>query len=756
MKQMYLIRNFIILVLLAVVSCAYVTLSYAVEVKATAAGALISIDEEPVASINTPMIGNVVPTITIDKPKNGWQRVEVRWPLTFPLKIDDVAVAINFLMRPDYHWMPHLAHEDGFVAAQHSFRSPAIIVAEGRKTFTIVPDLALVGKSVDIPWYLDLDAPQNRCEIGLSYTDIPLHVAFHKKPGMQLSPPGVVLAFYVTAYHDDQVVPNPFERVSSFLWDQFAVPSFTAGEPVRVALDRYVEHTYRWAFETWGKFVWQEFDINGVQVGAPQFIVNVSQSPNAPGLWFQREVLSIWNQAWFNSLRSASGLYRWAQRTSNKELLAKANLTKELALAAPTKRGIYKSVIAVPNREQQIKGQSLQRPEGWDKAFWTNSNRTPLNFGITPDWYHVLDASFTGLYMLRWYEELDADPRLLEKATEYADTLLELQFEDGFFPGWLHPDTLEPGPVMNRTPESSISVTFLLQLAAITKQIKYKDAALKAMDAITKSILPIGQWEDFETYWSCSPFGQDFAVGNKFPRNNMFKQNTLSIYWTAEALLACYNATGDQQYLEWGRRALDELSMHQQVWQPPFAYVPTLGGFGVMNFDGEWNDARQSLFAELFLNYYTATGKEQLFQRGVAALKASFVMMYCPENTHVKEQYEKAHPFFGKDDYGFMMENYGHDGRTSAGGIGIGPFTIYDWGNGAACEARNRIRDHYGDVYIDVERKRAFGLDMLTVVREDSGWRITDLANSPRSIRVVFSDGRTRDVTLNGTTVIDN
>lgn len=727
----------------------------ATEITPTTAGAVIAIDGQPIASMNTPKLGDVAPTIALGEVQDGWQRVEVRWPITAPVNIDDVAVTFNFLMRPDFHWMPHLAHEAGFVAAQHSFRSPAIIAAEGRKTFVVVPDLELVGSTPDNPWYLDLDAPRNRCEIGLSLSDVPLHIAFHKKPGMVVEPQGAVLAFYVAAYEDDQEVPNPFGKVSGFLWDRFAAPRFAEGEPLKVPLDRYVEHTYRWAFETWSKFVWQEFDLNGRRVGAPQFIVNVSQSPNYPGPWYQREFLSIWNQAWFSSLRSASGLHRWAKREGNDDLLKKASLTKELALAAPTNRGIYNSVIAVPNTEQLVYGQRVLRPESWDKAYWTNSNRAPHNFGINERWFHVLDASYTGLLMLRWHEELEADERLLKKAREYADTLLELQQDDGFFPGWLHPETLEPGQVMNRTPEASMSVSFLLKLADLAKDEKYQAAAMRAMDAVVESVVPSGQWEDFETFWSCSGFGQDFAVGKKFPRNNMFKQNTLSIYWTAEALLASYKSTGNEKYLAWGRRVLDELSMHQQVWQPPFIYVPALGGFGVMNFDGEWNDARQSLFAELFLDYYRATGEKQLFQRGVAALKASFIMMYCPENPHVRGQYKKAHPFFGEEDFGFTMENYAHDARPSAEGGGIGPFTIYDWGNGAACEARNRVRDHYGDVYIDLERGQAFGLDSLKVEEQEEAWRIIDLADSPRTVRVVFSDGATRDVSLNGSATVD-
>lgn len=293
-----------------------------------------------------------------------------------------------------------------------------------------------------------------------------------------------------------------------------------------------------------------------------------------------------------------------------------------------------------------------------------------------------------------------------------------------------------------------MSVTFLLKLADLTNGPKYRSAAIKAMDALLVEVVPTGRWEDYETYWSCCGFGRDDHVGKKFERNNMYKQNNLSIFWTAEALLASYRATSEEQYLRWGRRTLDELSMCQQVWQPSFIYVPALGGFGVMNFDGEWNDSRQCLFAELFLDYYRQTGDPHLFERGVSALKSSFIMMYCPENPQQKVQWEKAHSFFGPKDYGFTMENYGHGGHTSPEGGGIGTFTIYDWGNGAASEARNRIHDHYGDVFVDRKRGQAFGIDSIRVQQTDGGIVLTNLADSARDVKVMFEDGTSRKLRL--------
>lgn len=251
---------------------------------------------------------------------------------------------------------------------------------------------------------------------------------------------------------------------------------------------------------------------------------------------------------------------------------------------------------------------------------------------------------------------------------------------------------------LNASPETSLSVTFLLKLYELTHKEEYKRAAFKAMNAVIHEIIPVGKWEDFETYWSCSRYGSDNLVGKKVLRNNMHKQNNFSMFWTAEALLECYRLTSNKEYLDYGQRTLDELLMTQASWQPPYMYVNVLGGFGVLNADGEWNDSRESLFSELIIQYGKLFDKPEYIERGYAALKASFVMMYCTENPQTKQQWEKVHPFFASEDYGFMMENYGHGGRTNPVGEGMGEFTIYDWGNGAAAEAYNRILDKFGKI----------------------------------------------------------
>ena len=714
-------------------------------------GFAMQLEGQTLARLTIPTLAGAAPQIAVTDAGDGWQRVRLIWQLDQPVQQDELSVAFDLDFAPDFWWAPHLAPEPDDCIAQHVFRSPALIARQGARQLTLVPDLDVCGRRKDALWFMDVDAPARKWWIGMTEAAVKRHVEYQKTPGMTLAPGAVELGFFIIAHHDNAQPANPWARVTRFLWERYRQPLFAQGKPLTVPMDRYVEHVYRWAFDTWEKAVWQEFDLAGQRVGAPAFIVNVTESPNYPGEVNLREFLSIWNQAWFSSLRSASGVYRYARRTRNADLLRRANLTKEFALAAPMREGIFPAVYRTKMTRVNIAGKDYNRSEGWNTGYWTNSNRSPRERGITDAWFHVLDASWTALLMLRWYEELEADPRLLDYARTYADKLLALQDAQGFFPGWLHPDTLEPTPVMSQSPETSMSVTFLLELADITGDERYRAAALRAMDAVLDEAVPNGRWEDFETYWSCCSFGKEEYLGKRIPRSGMHKQCNFSMFWTAEALLACYRLTGKDEYLKWGRRTLDEMSMTQQVWQPPFIYIPALGGFGVMNFDGEWNDSRQCLFAELFMDYYRETGDPHLFERGIAALKSSFVMMYCPENPEAKALWEKVWPFFGPADYGFTMENYGHIGRVSAEGEGIGEFTIYDWGNGAAAEGRNRIRDHYGDVYIDRARGQAFGIDSVIVERDGDGYALRDASNAAgREIVAVFEDGTRRTITLAG------
>jgi hypothetical protein len=610
-------------------------------------------------------------------------RVEYTYDFKDSVKIDDWSVTITPNFKPTFHWQPHLTPTDNHIIAQHVFRAPAIILANDSIELAIVPDLKLI-RNNNVKWYMDLDARTNVIKIGVSKSKVTSHVLFERAPGLVIPPGEFKFAFYVITTTNRAMLKDPWRLPLNHMWTMYGDSLYRQGQPIKGSIDPYIEHTYNWAFNTWEKSVWQEFKINKKKVGAPVFIVNVTQSPNYPGEVAEREFRSIWNQAWFSSLRSAEGLYRYARKTKNKELLRKANMTKELALSFPQDDGLFPSVVGTKMKDK--------RSLGWKTRFFGNSDRNPLHARAEVAPYHILDMSWTAYLMLIWNEELEKDQRLIDYATRYADKLITLQDKEGFFPGWIGVDK------MNQTPETSMSANFLLKLYQIKKDERYLTAASRAMNAVINDIIPVSRWEDFETYWSCSSV-LDSLVGTKIERNDAYKQNTLSMYWTTDALMNFYKATGETRYLNIGQRVLDEMLMFQQTWQPPYIPIPVLGGFGVMNADGEWNDSRQCLFAEVMIRYGKELKSDEYIHRGMAALKSAFVMMYCPENPETKDQWEKVYPFFNEKDYGFMMENYGHGGENNAEGLGIGEFTIYDWGNGAAAESYNTLRDRYPELF---------------------------------------------------------
>lgn len=649
-----------------------------------------------ISDIGYGRLGGNEPDVSCSMVEEGLLKVSVSFDLKDTVRQDDWQLIMTPAFVPKRHWASHLTPTDDHIIAQHVFRSPALIAANDEKLVALIPDLDLLKEGSPVDWYMDMDAGKNRLVLGLSESAVREHVLFVRNTGAVYPPGKVEFGYYLMISDRQEDLANPWRRVCAFFWDKWGTAAFRQMFSDHENPEKYVKHTYHWAFDSWKDQVWQEFELNGKKVGAPVFIVNTTQSPNYPGEVNEREFRSVWNQAWFSSLRSASGLYRYARRTGDSRLMDYALKTKELALLFPQKEGFFPGLIATEMQEVELEGKKYNRSRGWKTFYFGNSNRNPYTWDARVSPLHVLDMSFTANQMLLWYNELEKDHRLLDYSVRYAEALLARQDAGGFFPGWLHPDSLEPMDYLNQSPESSVSVTFLLNLYQITKKKEYLEPALKAMDAIAGRVIADGQWEDFETYWSCSRYGSKDLVGKKVERNNQFKQNTLSIYWTAEALLKCYKQTGDLKYLRDGERVLDELLMYQAVWQPPYIYIRAIGGFGVMNADAEWNDSRQSLFAGLIVDYGMELGRKEYVERGLAALYASFQMMYCPENPQSREQWEKTWSFFNEKDYGFMMENYGHGGMTGPEGIGIGGFTIYDWGNGAAAEAYNRFCDHYG------------------------------------------------------------
>jgi len=643
--------------------------------------------------------------------------------------------------------LPHLCPDGGYVIGDHVFRSPAVVLANDKVALAVIADVdevARLQREAGVRVWLDYDHRTQTITLCCGhYVLADQHVLFWPNE-MDYAGQEVFARLHVFASDAPPDVADPYGMAARWMWDKWGHPAHARGGSQRASFETYMRHITRWAFtpepEGWGDTVWQEFTVGERQCGAPAFIVDVAQHMSIPyedRRW--REQRSVWNQAWFSTQRCANGLFRLARQSDDAELERRARLMTQVALAAPQTNGLFPAVYSVGGGRYSL---YTETPD-WDSGYWTNSNRRPREASAKA--CHILDAAFTCRLLLEWYG-LTGDREAVAYIRPFADRLVRLQLPSGAYPGWVEPSG-DVCPVLAEGPETAMGATLLLELCEAgvftDREPKYQASAVRALKYRADGPGAEGRGEDFETYFSCSSWGRDW-IGQKIERNGIYKRNTFSPFWCAEAFLAAYRLLDDDRYLSIGRRCLDELSLYQQVWDPPF--IPTLGhgGFGVMNGDGEWNDARQSLFAPLYLQYYRVTGEPEYFERGVAALRASFIMLYCPEHEAVAREYERRHPMFGPESYGFMMENVAHGGP---GAEPIGPFTIFTWGNGAALESAAKIHDLVGDVYVDTARGRAFGVDGCTA--EVVGDRVTirDLVGTP-SVTVVYSDGGRREVAV--------
>jgi len=576
------------------------------------------------------------------------------------------------LARPAHVWIPHLAPDDRHVIGDWVFRSPAIVLADDDLAIALVvdvDDVALLAGTGLRAW-LDYDHPRSTITLAAGNYRHQGHVFFARERAQLAQPTPVSLRLHVVTSTSQEDRENPYGLAARFCWQRWGRPNHARVVPPPI--DTHLGRIVRWAFsheQGWEASVWQ--NVEGIG-GAPVFIVDVNRHPSVPPeqrTW--RERRSIWNQAWFSTQRCANGLLRHARHTRDRDLAERARQMTEVALAAPRRDGLFPAVL---------------RCEDDGTWRWSNSDRRPPS--TSEDACHVVDAAFTSRMLLEWHG-LTSEARARDHVLGFAARLVRLQRPSGAFPGWVEPDGRIPSELAEG-PESAMSASLLFELATI--DVSFTAPALRALPFL-EGVLSEGRWEDFETYYSCAPWGAPDLLGKRVPRNGVFKQNTLSIAWTAEAFHLAWRATGEEPYRRLARRALDELSLYQAVWDPPFLPAPAHGGFGVMNADSEWNDARQSLFAPLYLEIGTATNDAELVERGVSALRASFSMAYAPENAALARAYEKRFPSFGPETYGFMMENQGHDPAQP-----IGTFTIYTWGNGSALAAVATVRDRFPDI----------------------------------------------------------
>ena len=198
--------------------------------------------------------------------------------------------------------------------------------------------------------------------------------------------------------------------------------------------------------------------------------------------------------------------------------------------------------------------------------------------------------------------------------------------------------------------------------------MRYREAALRAQEFVTREVLPRQRWFDFETFLSCARKPLDF-----YDRwTAQYPQNNLSTMQAAQAYLRLYQATKRPELLETGEHVVDYLLLTQQVWSHPLLSPSLLGGTTTQNTDAEWSDARQCYLAVLLLDYYKVNGRLDYLERAVAAARSGFAVA--------------------------PWENWAHKGFDDE----PGSLTGIHWGTGSQMATVEMMSGLLGDAFVDV------------------------------------------------------
>lgn len=605
---------------------------------------------------------------------NGLCHYEIKWIGTKEFVHNAFAI-VTLNKNFECVWKPHLAPKENMTIGDYVFNAPIMFVQNKEIELYLIPDVNYINDKRDTPYVMDYVKPESQMYFGVAnYIKIP-HV-YHEftNENFVVEPEEVLARFYF--YERKSSNERDLRFANKLLWKLFGednLASFNKTDFTQKInkLSIYQEYAYEWAFDHWKSIVWNDFTMNGVPVGGCTAIVKGTQSPGEGRENNWREDQSIWNQAWFSQVRSAVGIIM-SNSIKNHD---KAKRIIDLALAVPVTNGLFPSVFVADENGN------------WENGVWKHSNRRPAALENAA---HILDMSWTCWWLLKWMDVSKYRKDDIEMfVSNYSKTLLHYQNPNGSFPAWINLDSYEKEMELDNSAETAMHAMFLLKYYNSNKSEILLEAALKAIAFLNTDIIPYGRWEDFETYWSCSKEWEMKKPGVKDARSNIYNQNNFSIYWTVEAFKKAYIQTKDKQYLNSGIKVLDELSLYQAIWTPNFLKNPVLGGFGVMLSDDEWNDARQSLFAVTYYDYYKLTDNTEYLYRAYWAMKASYYMMYCPENEIVSKTYQKMFPFFHEKDYGFEMENLFHGEHTLDF---YGEFSIFDWGCGSASTALEELK----------------------------------------------------------------
>jgi hypothetical protein len=573
---------------------------------------------------------------------------------------------------PGEIFSPHLTPEEHDIVGAHCLRTPALTAQDGAIAAALVADVDALARQHALPAFLSLTRRESVPVLttGLVRQEVRGHVFFRATyEPIKAFELFHVYRLYAAAGREPGAALAEARRHA---WSRFGRRAATLSAPPRGEPGELAREIYPRALEA----KWRETRLDGVRVGA------ITTDRAFPG--------DVWMCPWFHNLSTSYGLHAWGDRLGCPDWVERARAIRELHLAAPVDQGLFPTLFVFGGEKEACR--------------WVGSH--PQGGGL--DILHVADMSYTLYWLLVLHRELAADNRTCGRAMAYASALRGLERGDGGLPAYISWRSREPVTSVDahaykrailersggdsyitqtidrwgteRFLESAEDATTLMFLAELLKLEELEPDVRREVRAqaeriarwVIENLVEPAWYIDMEVHWSCAPN----PLGLYDARSGQHPQDLIAVYTAAQGLISLYETTRDAALLRAATRAMDRLSLYQQVHSPPFLSFDGFGGYPAQNTDGEWSDARQALFVMTHWDFYRITGDNEHLERARAACRAGFATLFHPA---VCGMYPIG---WSRQPVGFAAENHAHGGNDRTCGV-----SSFHWGAGSALMA---------------------------------------------------------------------
>ena len=143
--------------------------------------------------------------------------------------------------------------------------------------------------------------------------------------------------------------------------------------------------------------------------------------------------------------------------------------------------------------------------QGGKPAIWAAGDGSG---GSTKDGFLGYDMCWTGYWLLKWRAaQLPGSEGILPRCQQLAQFLIAHQATDGMLPTRFA-RRMVPSRKSCRVPSKRKPARWSSSCWNFTAQDRnpsYLQAARQGIDFLERQVIPLRQWYDYETFWSCSP-----------------------------------------------------------------------------------------------------------------------------------------------------------------------------------------------------------------------------------------------------------